>query len=98
MKKINIVFLIAVFLFTLTSCNKTPEEMILGTWKVSDFESTAGFDDDELKNLKDDLIKNEKYNFSADKLIISYEDVNTDWVWKINDKVYNLSIKSTDYG
>ncbi len=94
MKKIKILSCFLFLLFTLSSCNQTLSEIIIGEWKIIDFESTADFDEEELYILRNDMIKNEKYTFTKEKLIISYRDITTNWVWRISKRSNNLIIIS----
>ena len=99
--KINTLLLgIAILLFAFASCNEKaeqkPEEMILGTWKITDFKSTADFEKDELTELKNDLMKNVTYTFTKDNLVRQYSDFKSDWTWELSDNAKKITLRGKD--
>ena len=85
-------------LFLLSSCSKTPEEMIVGTWKVTNFESTnPDYTPEQLEETKKDQVENLTYEFKAkDELTMTYgEDVST-WSWAFKNENKQLLIKAED--
>lgn len=99
--KFNTLLFAFVLLFSfLTSCKteeeKKPDEMIIGTWRITDFKSTADFEKKELEELKNDLVKNVTYIFSKDKLVRKYADFESEWTWQLSDDNKKITLRSKD--
>ena len=99
MKK-NIAFALVLIAFgVFTSCKQDPAKMILGTWKLTNVESSAVMNDIEkqmFKETNDDIVAKEKYTFSAEKLILSYDKTDTEATWQLSPDAKTLKITMSD--
>jgi hypothetical protein len=99
MKK-NIAFIfVLTALGILMSCKQDPAQMILGTWKLSNIESTAAMNNIEKQMFKEtnaDLLTKEKYIFAADKLTLTYDKTDTKAAWQLGADGKTLKITMPD--
>ncbi len=88
MKKIVAYSLIFAAFVIFASCGQKPEQMILGTWKLTSIENSTPMNDVEkqmIKETNNELIAKEKYTFSADKLILSFDNIDTQAAWTLSE-------------
>lgn len=94
MNKITLLATGILILF-ITACEKSPEEAILGTWKVDDIESTANMTDDEAEFFQAGIDEQKQmlsYTFNADKMTMKYGDDETQWSWMLNNSSDSLKL------
>ncbi|GEM_PF-2442976 len=88
MKKIVAYSLIFAAFVIFASCGQKTEQMILGTWKLTSIENSTPMNDVEkqmIKETNNELIAKEKYTFSADKLILSFDNIETQAAWTLSE-------------
>jgi hypothetical protein len=75
MKKFAIISLVISVLLVLNACKKTPQEMVIGKWKIDKIENSEKMGDAEIEmfnRINKDKIDNEIFDFSIEKLSIKY--------------------------
>lgn len=95
MKKISLTAVALLIIFAFVSCEKAPEEQIIGTWKVSGIESTANMNEEEAV-LFEDVIEEQKrmlsYTFEQDRMLMTYDDQEFEWNWLLTQAGDSLKL------
>lgn len=94
MKNIVLVTLAFLSISFFSSCNKTPQEMLMGKWKIEKIVNSEEMGDAELEmfnRINKDKIDNEVFYFTIEKLTIKFPE-DTDCQWDLSDDGKYLSI------
>ena len=95
MKKFSLLISVLFVVVLLNSCVKTPEENILGEWKIATIESTANMTEADIELFKSSIEEQKQlltYNFSETMMIMKYGDEETEWMWTIEKSGDSLSL------
>ncbi len=85
MKKITLFTTLSIFLLAFSSCQeKTPAELLIGNWKMTNYESSAEKDvmeQEMFDEIKKDIIKYQSYIIEDDKVTIKSDgdDISANW-------------------
>ncbi len=91
MKQIKLLSVFTILLVFIFSCNKTPQDKILGQWDIEKIENPFFDDSEALNNMNKDVLDNEIFNFSDKK--ISKKIPATEGTWEMDEAGTKLTIK-----
>ncbi len=91
MKQIKLLSVFTILLVFIFSCNKTPQDKILGKWDIEKIENPFFDDSEALNNMNKDVLDNEIFNFSDKE--ISKKIPATEGTWEMDEAGTKLIIK-----
>ncbi len=91
MKQIKLLSVFTILLVFIFSCNKTPQDKILGKWDIEKIENPFFDDSEALNNMNKDVLDNEIFNFSDKE--ISKKIPATVGTWEMDEAGTKLTIK-----
>lgn len=93
MKQIKLLSATLLILFILSSCNKTPHDKLMGEWDVQKIENPQieDSDIDAFNELNKDVLDNEVFNFTEEKISKKFPDV-AEGTWEMNEAGTMLTI------
>jgi len=102
MKKFTTFIVTGILLITfLSSCQQSTSELLIGDWKMSNYESSVEKDDMEkeiFEEIKKDIVSSQSYHFEVDKLIIksSGDDISAPWLLSADGKKLTIKLPGTE--
>ncbi len=94
MKQIKLLTVLVLFAALIVSCNKTPHDKIKGKWdvvKIVNSTMTEQEDIDFFNEMNKDVLDNEVFTFTEDKVTKNYPE-KSEGTWEINEDGTELSI------
>ena len=93
MKQIKLLSATLLILFILSSCNKTPHDKLMGEWDVQKIENPQieDSDIDAFNELNKDVLDNEVFNFTEEKISKKFPDV-AEGTWEMDEAGTMLTI------
>ena len=99
MKKILNVLVAIASVVCFSSCSQTPQEMLVGTWKIDQIETDQEIPDDQKEfydKMMEDLKNNSSFTFNADgTMLTKVEDQENKGEWKISEDGTTLTVKES---